>query len=93
MPVEDHAVHEKVSIAADKPYGCYNKETRESYYAPQRFHGSDGYKPMFRLEAVRIPFRMSRECRYDMSLDDPRCGGCKQRGSGERYTELVKSRS
>ena len=58
-------------------YGCHNhKPFMESYYAPQRFAGSDGYKPMFRYEAVRIPFVMSRECKYDR-LDDPQCAGCK----------------
>lgn len=92
MAVIDHAVHKKVKIAADKPYGCHNREwDSKGYYAPNRMAGSDGYKPMFRYEAVRIPHRMSQECRYDMSLTDPRCGGCKHRGSGEKYNEMVRS--
>lgn len=92
MAVIDHAVHDKVKIAEDKPYGCHNGDRDcKGYYAPQRFSGSDGYKPMFRYEAVRVPHRMSKECRYDMSLTDPRCNGCKHRGSGEQYNEMVRS--
>lgn len=92
MPVEDHEVHEKVRITEDKPYGCHNRDQfADAYYAPNRFFGSDGYKPMIKLEAVRIPFTMSRECRYDMSLKDQRCDGCKHRGSGEQYAAKVRS--
>lgn len=91
MPVEEHAVHEKVRIKADKPYGCFDREFTETYYAPNRKMGSSGYEPIFFFERIRIPHRMSRECRYDMSLKDPRCNGCKQRGSGEKYSERVRS--
>lgn len=92
MPVEDHAVHKKVQIDASKPYGCHNrKEFSEIYYAPNRKMGSSGYEPIFFFERVRIPHRMSRECRYDMSLNDARCAGCKHRGSGEKYSERVRA--
>ena len=30
---------------------------------------------------------MSMECRYDKSLSDTRCSGCKHAGSGEAYIE------
>lgn len=93
MAVIEHAVHEKVKIKADKPYGCHNKDRdSKGYYAPNRMAGSDGYKPMFRYEAIRIERRMSLECRYDMSLTDARCNGCKHRGSGERYADMVKTK-
>lgn len=93
MAVLDHKVHEKVKIDQGKPYGCHNGDRRmQGYYAPNRMAGSDGYKPMFRYEAVRIEHRMSKECRYDMSLTDPRCDGCNHRGSGERYNEMVRSK-
>lgn len=92
MPVEDHEVHEKVRITEDKPYGCHNrKEYMEAYYAPNRFFGSDGYKPSVKFEALRIPHTMSRECRYDMSLKDQRCTGCSHQGSGEKYAAKVRS--
>lgn len=93
MPVEDHAVHSKTKVAADKPYGCHNREMSEGYYAPNRFAGTTGNEPIWWIGRVRIPHVMSRECRYDMSLSDLRCSGCKHRGSGERYAELVRSRS
>ena len=91
MPVEDHEVHDKVRIKADKPYGCYDREMSECYYAPERKMGSSGYEPIFFYERIRIPHRMSRECRYDMSLMDARCGGCNHRGSGEKYSERVRA--
>lgn len=91
MPVEDHAVHAKVRIKANKPYGCFNREMSAGYYAPNRAAGSDGYKPTWFFERVRIPHTMSRECRYDMSLKDPRCEGCNHRGSGEKYSARVSA--
>lgn len=94
MAVIDHEVHEKVRISEDKPYGCHNRSwDTKSYYAPNRMAGSDGYKPMFRYEAVRVEHKMSRECRYDMSNTDPRCGGCKHRGTGEAYAAMVRSKA
>lgn len=94
MPVIDHEVHESTKAGLDKRYGCWNKSRDfNAYYAPQRFAGSDGYKPSFRFEAVRIVNRMSKECRYDMSKTDYMCEGCKHRGSGEAYAELVRSES
>lgn len=93
MAVIDHAVHDKVRIDADKPYGCHNRDAfSEAYYAPHRGAGTNGYKPVWFYERVRIPHVMSRECRYDMSLIDPRCIGCKHRGSGERYDAMVRER-
>lgn len=92
MAVIDHAVHEKVKIQADKPYGCHNTERNfTGYHAPNRAAGTDGYKPTWWLERVRIPHVMSRDCRYDMSLTDARCTGCKHRGSGEKYNAMVRS--
>jgi hypothetical protein len=93
MPVEEHEVHSKVKEKAGTKYGCFNRQGyMEAYYAPNRMAGSDGYKPMFRLEAVRIPHTMSRECRYDMSLKDVKCEGCKHRGSGEAYDAKVRAK-
>lgn len=90
MPVEDHAVHAKTSIAENKPYGCFNREMSAGYHAINRFAGTTGHQPIWWLERVRIPHVMSRECRYDMSMTDKRCDGCKHRGSGEAYSKKVK---
>lgn len=82
MPVDDHPVHPSTKKGPDFRYGCWNRgEYAESYYAPQRTAGTDGYKPTFWLERVRIPFRMSRPCQYDLSATDWMCEGCKRRKS------------
>lgn len=92
MPVEEHAVHKLVRIKADKPYGCHNTERNfTGYHAPNRAAGTDGYKPTWWLERVRIPHVMSRDCRYDMSLTDARCTGCKHQGNGEKYNAMVRA--
>ncbi len=91
MPVEDHAVHKKTKFDDTHRYGCHNrKDFVESYYAPNRRAGANGYEPTFYMERVRIPFTMSRECRFDRSLQDPWCEGCKHRGSGEAYDAKVR---
>lgn len=92
MPVIDHAVHKKTQFDDTKRYGCHNrKDFVESYYAPNRRAGANGYEPTFYMERVRVPFTMSRECRFDLSLKDPWCEGCKHRGSGEAYDAKVRA--
>ena len=92
MPVENHAVHSKVREKEGTKYGCYNRKPyMESYYAPNRKMGSSGYEPIFFFERVRIPHTMSRECRYDMSLQDVKCDGCQHRGSGEAYDKNIRA--
>lgn len=92
MAVIDHAVHKKVRIEANKPYGCHNRiGFSEAYHAPNRAAGTNGYQPVWYYERVRIPHVMSRECRYDMSLKDLRCDGCEHRGSGEKYDAMVRA--
>lgn len=71
MPVADHPVHEHGVRDMEHRYGCHNR-------------------PPFKEICVGTyddawPFRMSRECRYDRSLDDNACAGCVHAGSGERY--------
>lgn len=77
MPVEDHPIHESVKQNKDAVYGCYN---RPNFLAS--FFSS--------LSKCWIPFRMSNECRYDRSLKDSKCGGCRRRGSGEAYDKKVR---
>ena len=92
MPVIDHEVHEKVREVAGTKYGCHNKDRDFlGYQAPNRAAGSNGYSPVWFLERVRIPHVMSKECRYDMSLQDIKCEECKYRGSGEKYANRVRN--
>lgn len=89
MAVLTHEVHEKVKIALNKPYGCNGFEKRvEGYWVQERSYQSNG---TWVLLDKFIPYRMSKECRYDMSLTDPRCENCKNRGSGEKYNEMVRN--
>ena len=91
MAVIDHPVHKMTQFDDTHRYGCHNrKDLMEAYYAPNRAAGTDGYKPTWWLERIRIPFTMSRECRYDRSLKDAWCDGCKHRGSGEAYDAKVR---
>ncbi len=84
MPVEDHAVHEKVKAGSDFRYGCWNTERNTAgYYAPNRSYSRfvEGYV----IEIKFIENRMSRECRYDGAGGkdgiDTACEGCKHQGS------------
>lgn len=64
-------------------YGCFNKKKhRAGYFAPQRQHLPDG---RFTTGVKWIWNRMSQGCRYDKSLQDPRCEGCTHRGDGEQH--------
>ena len=74
MPVVDHDVHEHGVRDAEHRYGCHN---RPPYKEAVRLYGWKG--------SVTFPFRMSRECRYDRSLSDSACAGCRHAGSGEAY--------
>ena len=76
MPVEEHEVHEKVRISADKPYGCSNrKEFAKGYYAPDRVYRPDG---TFHTILSWIPHATSTECRsFYLWSTDPRCSVCE----------------
>lgn len=81
MPVDDHEIHPSTQKGDDFRYGCHNrKEYMEAYYAMQRVAGTDGFKPTWWLERVRIPHRMSRNCMTaatGQAATDPNCRGCK----------------
>jgi hypothetical protein len=79
MPVIDHEVHASVRHTDEKRYGCHNRPV----YA-------DGYIASPWAKAVYVPHVMSRECRYDRSLQDPWCADCKHRGSGEEYDRRIR---
>ena len=90
MPVIETEVHQKVKQIEGAKYGCHNRKDKfaDSYHAPNRTYRSDG---SFIRDSVEVPFRMSHTCRYDQSLSDPGCIGCKHLGSGEEYTAFVRS--
>lgn len=101
MPVEDHAVHDKVREKEGAVYGCWNKPrpTADSYYMAQdgwdmEYVGPDDIdgRDWFQGAAMffEVKHAMSTECRFDMSLKDPKCEGCEWRGSGEKYDEMVR---
>ena len=75
MPVEDHAVHDRVKIAADEPYGCHSREVFHlSYYAPDR-----RYRPNGTFYVIQTPIihKMSSLCRNFYLWDtDAGCAGC-----------------
>ena len=74
MPVIEHPVHEHGVRDAEHRYGCHNRPPFKETVWLDHWLGQ-----------VSFPFRMSRECRYDRSLDDSACAGCRHAGSGERY--------
>lgn len=90
MPVLDHEVHESVKIDSAARYGCHNRKPYgNGYFAPERLYRPDG---SFYVIQSFIKYEMSRECRFDMSIKDPMCEGCKHRGSGEQYNEMIRSK-
>lgn len=74
MPVAEVEVRLGSSVGPEHRYGCFN---RPPYH--QTVQHSQG--------GASWPFRMSRECRYDRSLSDRFCAGCKHAGSGEVWIE------
>lgn len=94
MPVLNHEVHKMTQFDDTKRYGCHNRdEFMSAYSAPNRRAGTNGYEPTFYMERVRIPHVMSRECRFDRSLQDPWCEGCRHRGSGEAYDKMIREKA
>jgi hypothetical protein len=87
MPVIDHTVSAMTKRTDDQPYGCANQPRKDRYYGTQRVYHADG---TYHLEMAPIIDRLSNECRYDHSLADPRCATCGKRGSGERYSEMIR---
>ena len=74
MPVAEVEVRLGSSVDAEHRYRCHNRPP----YLETVQHSQGG---------ASWPFRMSRECRYDRSLSDRFCQGCKHAGSGEAWIE------
>lgn len=81
MAVLEHEVHEKVKIDSSFRYGCHNRKPFQDSYVAAPWGNSRQI----------VKFVMSRECRFDMSLRDPACEGCKHRGSGEAYDAMIRA--
>ena len=82
MPVIEHPVHEHgVRIASAHRYGCWN---RPDQFKPLTI-AQDGWNPDGSRRTVTFDHRMSHDCRYDRSLSDNACAGCRHAGGGERY--------
>jgi hypothetical protein len=89
MPGLEHPVSAMTRRADSDPYGCANKPRSRGYYATDRSYHPGG---TYNLAPVWVEDRMSAECRYDMSLSDPRCGTCRKRGDGEKYDFEIRSK-
>ncbi len=77
MPVEDHAVHEKVKQKEGFRYGCHNRERPVKGSPVVSGPGS-------------WPYVFSTTCRFDMSFIDTGCRGCWWQGLGEKYAEEIR---
>lgn len=79
MPVIDHPTHPSTIKDDSFRYGCHGRPAKfkPHYWAIQRRFFSDG---SFDLISVRVPFRMSHECRSDgingLGKPDQGCLGC-----------------
>ena len=87
MPVVDTPVHEKVREKEGAVYGCWNLPRPEKGQQVVGMRQSLGDKTWCAIWS----YTFSTECRFDMSLKDPKCEGCEWRGSGEAYDAQVRA--
>ena len=74
MPVEDHAVHEKVKYGADFRYtACQQKQRKPGYAVLTRHYFDDG---LYELRNEWVPDNSSEHCRSMQYDSDPACQGC-----------------
>lgn len=87
MPVADTEAHSLTVRASDAPYSCSNRDrSATQYHAPYRIFLANG---AFSMGSKPIENTLSKECRYDRSLVDPRCAECRDKGSGEAYAAKI----
>lgn len=91
MPVVDHTIHPGTQKAGTEPYGCCNRKMKRSYAVKVRRY-KEG-QPYYLMANEYVKHRMSTECRHDNSLNDPGCATCKHRGSGEKYSAMVREKA
>lgn len=53
-------------------HGCYNRAEFKSEVLVQSGWTLDGLRNM-----ITVPFRMSRQCEYDLKQQDSACAGCR----------------
>lgn len=90
MPVPDNDPHALTVRSSTQPWGCFNRDIRHGYFAPNRAYRDNG---TFIQHIKYITHTMSKECRHGSSLTDSRCAGCKWQGFGERYVEMIEQKS
>lgn len=73
MPVVEVKVRPSSSVGPEHRYGCFNRPAFKQ--TVESSHGETW------------PYRMSNECRYDRSLSDRFCSGCKHAGGGDAWIE------
>ena len=88
MPVLDSNPHDLTKRTEATPYGCVTRVFRDSYPLKVRDYSIDGNS--YAMVDKQVDHKMSRECRYDKSLTDPRCSTCRHRGSGEEYSRKIR---
>jgi len=81
MPVIDYPVHPHGVRNTDCRYGCWNRPYRFKEMVVSQEHGS------------AFPFRMSHECRYDLSNTDSGCKDCKHADVGHKYVIREEAQS
>ena len=88
MPVLDSNPHDLTKRTEATPYGCKDRTHKQFYALKQRHYSADGYT--YSMVNTLIEHRMSKTCRYDRSLTDPRCRTCRHKGSGEDYSRKIR---
>jgi hypothetical protein len=91
VPVLDHETHQ-TTIGSERYDACRTKKRTTGYWVQDGWEhsgmdGLSGSHPNW----VWIDDSSSTECRYDMSLTDPKCEGCHRRGEGEEYDQQIRS--
>lgn len=86
MPVLDNPALPNNSKLGNEPYLCQQRKRKEGYFVQVRRYFPDG---SYSMGPEFIPDRLSISCRYDMSLHDSGCMGCRWKGQGEAYAESV----
>ena len=90
MPVENHAVANSVRISSSFRYGCNNRPGYKAGYLAVDGLTLGNLGHTREISMTYINNNLSKSCRYDKSLTDPACEGCKWRGSGEAYDQKVR---
>ncbi len=89
MPGLDHEVHHLTKQGDDARYGCNGESQRKDFYWARNVNR----RLMPPLDVwIMVDDKMSRECRYDLSLSDSKCTDCPRRGSGEDYDKMIRSK-